>query len=88
MQLYLWPTGPKPTGHPVSPPSDSDYETGQSRENIVLQKMPIAEDEEQVVYMNTSDPQKQNNPAVSQILANQALVELIFEPTTSTIANG
>ena len=49
-----------------------------------LQKKPTAEDEEQVVYLNVSDAQTQNNPAVSKI----SNPELKFAQIRSNIVNG
>ena len=70
MQLYLWPSGPKPSGQPGPVPPGSDDYPGMSYENVKLQNKPISKGEEQVLYMNASDAQKQNNQAVSQMLAN------------------
>ena len=88
MQLFLWPSGPKPPHHAARPPCGSDDRPGQSYENVELQNMATAEDEEQMTYVNTIDAEKQNNAPVSKVLANQAFVELKFVQIASNIVNG
>ena len=66
-------TGPKPPGYPALPHPGSDDRPGESYENVELENKPIAENEQQMVYVNVNDAQKQDNAPVSKILAHQAL---------------
>ena len=68
LQLYLWPSGPKPP-HGASPPRfGSDDQVEQVYENVELLNRPLGADDKQVVYMNTTDGQRQDNQPVSHIL--------------------
>ena len=65
--LYWFLSGPKHSAYTslILPAGD-----GNLRQSMEMSNRPVIEDDEQVVYMNTREAQKQDNPKVSQILAN------------------
>ena len=68
LQLYLWPSGPKPPCEASPPLFGSGDQVEQVYENVELLNRPLGADDKLVVYMNTNGGQRQDNQPVSHIL--------------------
>ena len=88
MLLYLWPSGPKPQGQAALSLPSSDDSPVQNYENVEVLNRHVAEDDEQVICMNTNDPEKHDNQPVSHILASQDLILVKSPQLGNNIENG
>ena len=61
MMKYIWFSGTNASGHNVQSPSSRNNQLGRTYENVELQNRPVAEDDEQVVDMNSKRTEKQCN---------------------------